>query len=226
MAKLSIPKIDLPPLQVPQTTGEWKRTVLWMIWTLNLLLNLIYIILTFITSSKMANCVNQEKVSLHDATWRAPGAAAVLGGLMVLMFDIMSCVILIRKSINRSGPGFGYGFLMAWCFVLSFFLFLCGLVLSGFSDVINQCPQIQNETFQKFSKYDAGLYRGTIVFAFICAAFYMFFFVCLVIFQGGIMKTTGLYDVRQDEKRKMEMAALARANAMGPLNTAPQSHTI
>ncbi len=33
-------------------------------------------------------------------------------------------------------------------------------------------------------------------------------------------------DVRQDEKRKMEMAALARANAMGPLNTAPQSHTI
>ncbi len=55
MAKLSIPKIDMPPLQVPQTTGEWKRTILWMIWTLNLLLNLVYIILTFITSSKMAN---------------------------------------------------------------------------------------------------------------------------------------------------------------------------
>jgi hypothetical protein len=36
----------------------------------------------------------------------------------------------------RSGPGFGYGFIMAWCFVLSFFCFLCGLVTSGFYPVV------------------------------------------------------------------------------------------
>ena len=44
----------------------------------------------------------------------------------------------------------------------------------------------------KWSKVDTGAYAGTTAFAFICAAFYMFFFICLVVFQGGIMKQTGL----------------------------------
>lgn len=37
-----------------------------------------------------------------------------------------------RKSINRSGPGFGYGFLVAFCFTLAFFVLLVGLVMDGF----------------------------------------------------------------------------------------------
>lgn len=37
-----------------------------------------------------------------------------------------------RKSINRAGPGFGYGFIVAYAFCLSFFMLLCGLVLDCF----------------------------------------------------------------------------------------------
>lgn len=38
-----------------------------------------------------------------------------------------------RKTINKSGPGFGYGFLTAFCFTLSFFVLLVGVVLEGFT---------------------------------------------------------------------------------------------
>ncbi len=47
-----------------------------------------------------------------------------------------------RKSINRSGPGFGYGFLVAFCFTLAFFLLLVGLVMDSFRDVVTE--QLQN----------------------------------------------------------------------------------
>lgn len=36
----------------------------------------------------------------------------------------------------RGAPGFGYGFVLAWAFVLSFFNLMCGLILEGFKDVI------------------------------------------------------------------------------------------
>lgn len=40
--------------------------------------------------------------------------------------------------MNRSGPGFGYGFLVAFCFTLSIFCLLCGLVLQGFQKVVSE----------------------------------------------------------------------------------------
>jgi hypothetical protein len=89
---------------------------------------------------------NELQIAITNSAWRAPIAAAVIGGLrcrllmmpaqqllcsecpwkrspavrdttgglMVIIFQIMSCAVLIRKSINRSGPSFGYGFIMAW----------------------------------------------------------------------------------------------------------------
>lgn len=36
----------------------------------------------------------------------------------------------------KSGPGFGYGFIVAWAFVMSFFTLLCGLIIEGFKDVV------------------------------------------------------------------------------------------
>lgn len=56
---------------------------------------------------------------------------------MVMLFQMLSCVILIRKTVNQTGPSFGYGFIAAWCFVMSFFTLLCGLVMEGFKDVVS-----------------------------------------------------------------------------------------
>lgn len=39
--------------------------------------------------------------SIHSDTWRAPIAATVLGGLMVLTFNFVSCFILIRCVAGR-----------------------------------------------------------------------------------------------------------------------------
>lgn len=46
----------------------------------------------------------------------------------------------------RSGPGFGYGFIMAWCFVMAFFCLLCGLVTSGFYPVRMQAYSYRRVT--------------------------------------------------------------------------------
>ena len=36
----------------------------------------------------------------------------------------------------RTAPGFGYGWVLAWAFVMSFFALMAGLILQGFTDVI------------------------------------------------------------------------------------------
>lgn len=58
-----------------------------------------------------------------------------------------------RKSINKSGPGFGYGFIVAFCFTLAFFCLLCGLVLDGFQDVVKN----QLESCESLQEADAQL---------------------------------------------------------------------
>jgi hypothetical protein len=50
-----------------------------------------------------------------------------------------------RKTIKKSGPGFAYGFITAMCLVLSFFVFLCGLVLDGFRDVVTNELEVKRE---------------------------------------------------------------------------------
>lgn len=49
------------------------------------------------------------------------------------------------KSIEKRGPGLGYGFVVAMCFTLAFFVLLCGLVLDGFKDVVNSELEVKRE---------------------------------------------------------------------------------
>ena len=57
--------------------------------------------------------------------------------MLVALLPLLMCsygsIIIYRKSINRNGPSFGYGFIMAWSFVMAFYCLLCGLVLDSFS---------------------------------------------------------------------------------------------
>lgn len=57
---------------------------------------------------------------------------------------LCTCLHLGRKSINRSGPGFGYGFVLAYCFTLAFFCLLCSLVLDGFSETVTTTLENKN----------------------------------------------------------------------------------
>jgi hypothetical protein len=37
----------------------------------------------------------------------------------------------------KAAPGFGYGWVLAWAFVMSFTTFMVGLILEGFEDVVS-----------------------------------------------------------------------------------------
>ena len=148
-------------------------------------------------------------INISNQIWHAPVAASLLGGMLVLLFNLLSCAILIRwaprvralplwvggahvhsvqcvpprrrcqddagllpasaprmggappaprnnrKSIDKRGPGLGYGFVVAMCFTLSFFVLLCGLVLDGFSDVVKQ--ELEVKLADSWSKYNTGV---------------------------------------------------------------------
>jgi hypothetical protein len=51
-----------------------------------------------------------------------------------------------RKSVQKGGPGFGYGFVCAFCFTLAFFCLLCGLVLDGFKDTVKDHLGVKRES--------------------------------------------------------------------------------
>ena len=44
--------------------------------------------------------------------------------------------LLCRKSIAKTGPGFRYGFIVAWAFVMSFFTLMCGLIMEGLTHTV------------------------------------------------------------------------------------------
>lgn len=95
-----------------------------------------------------------------------------------------AAAILIRKSVNRAGPGMGYGFVCAFCFCLAFFCLLCGLVLDGFSDVVRD--QLEVKLAGRWTKYNTGEFAATTGFAYICFVMFMLFFVALLMFQGAV----------------------------------------
>lgn len=82
-------------------------------------------------------------IPLSSEIWRAPIAASVLGGVLLLLFNLLSCAVLAKKSVSRDGPGFAYGFVAAMCASLAFFALLCGLVLDGFKDVVRSELQVK-----------------------------------------------------------------------------------
>jgi len=61
--------------------------------------------------------------------------------------------------MNKGSPGFGYGFVCAFCFTLAFFCLLCGLVLDGFKDVVKlqlevKCASISTTAIGDCDKFE------------------------------------------------------------------------
>lgn len=57
----------------------------------------IYYILSFITTNNLVKSYKLlDATTISNQIWRAPVAAAVLGGLLVLLFNLLSCGILLR----------------------------------------------------------------------------------------------------------------------------------
>lgn len=202
--------------------SEGKRIALWSFWTANLLVGLIYVLLSFATADNLSHASGSialvankdwsgvKTQILSNSVWTAPIAASVLGGIMVTMFNILSLVILIRKSINRTGPGFGYGFMMAWAFIMAFFTLLCGLILEGFKSVVT--TNLAADPSWSIGMTNA--FTGTYAMAYIACAMFFLFFLVLIIFQGAVTRELGIYDEMKSHKRLMEMNQRAGATAL------------
>ncbi|GLC41916.1 hypothetical protein PLESTB_001047200 [Pleodorina starrii] len=191
---------------------EAFRIILWMSWVTNMIITTIYYLLSAVTFYKLLNASQQTDLSLGvsqqtngtasvdlsnlphkiltiDRVWRAPLASCLLGSLLVFGFNMFSCCILVKKSVNRSGPGFGYGFMVAFCFTLAFFCLLVGLVMDSFRATVHDYLQAQSASW---TKYSTELYIGAEVFAFICFVMFILFFLTLVIFQSAVTDHLGI----------------------------------
>eukprot|EP00879_Flechtneria_rotunda_P023321 GHRR01024670.1.p1 GENE.GHRR01024670.1~~GHRR01024670.1.p1 ORF type:complete len:190 (+),score=51.37 GHRR01024670.1:645-1214(+) len=154
---------------------------------------------------------------ISNNIWRAPIAACALGGLMVVFFNLLSCIVLIRKSIAKTGPGFGYGFIVAWAFVLSFFILMCSLIMEGFSTTVER--QLTAES--GWTGVMTGAFKATYIFGYIVCVMFMLFFLTLLIFQGAVTKQLGIYDQMNQHKRQLEMNALAAGSPINLLQSGP-----
>ncbi|PNW78709.1 hypothetical protein CHLRE_09g387467v5 [Chlamydomonas reinhardtii] len=157
-----------------------------------MIITTLYYLLSGVTFFKLLTASGEAALDIQslvlNRVWRAPLAATFLGALLVFGFNMFSCCILIKKSINRSGPGFGYGFLVAFCFTLAFFCLLVGLIMDSFKNTVED-----NLTgFTSWTKYSTELYIATEVFCFICFVMFMLFFLVLVILQGAITDHLGI----------------------------------
>lgn len=54
-----------------------------------------------------------------------------------------------RSMVKMATPGFGYGFIVAWAFVLSFLTLMCGLILEGFNDTVTTELEKSEDAFPK-----------------------------------------------------------------------------
>eukprot|EP00798_Chlamydomonas_sp_ICE-L_P021616 gene21616-28616_t len=175
--------------------GEAARIILWMCWVTQWLISSIYVALALITFAKLWEASAEVFVDTADLVknkiWRAPMASCLLSALLVIGFDLMSCITLIKKSINRAGPGFGYGFIVAFCFSLSSFLLLCGLVLDGFKKVVVDVLE-QPGAVGSWTKYSSDLYMGTFVFAIITFCSFLLFGIALMVLQSGMSDHLGI----------------------------------
>lgn len=69
------------------------------------LVDAVYVIMAWATATNLANASGNLHIETPGATvrsfisnniWRAPIAACALGGLMVVLFNLMSCIVLLR----------------------------------------------------------------------------------------------------------------------------------
>lgn len=199
--------------------GEIHKIISWSFWTANLLVDAVYVIMAWATATNLANASG----NLHIATWkdtqstvrsfvsnniwRAPIAACALGGLMVVLFNLMSCIVLLRKSIaKKAGAGFGYGFVVGWCFVMAFFSLMCGLVMQGFTSTVEH----QLTADAGWTPMMTGAFKATYIFGYIVACMFVVFFLVLVAAPSEFVDQQLLH-----RKRQLEMNTLSAAGGDG-----------
>jgi hypothetical protein len=173
------------------------------------------------------------KAFLSNSIWRAPIAACAIAGLMATLFNVTSCLVLVRKSLLPPGASsFGYGFVTAWALVLAFTTLLCGLVLEAFKSTVRDHvdPATANASggggdgtaaavdttttivgAQGWTKAMTGAYAASYGFAYACTALYSLFFLVLLGFQKAIAKQlTGA------QRAAIEIGAVAAGGGGGP----------
>ncbi|GBF99933.1 hypothetical protein Rsub_12626 [Raphidocelis subcapitata] len=213
-------------------TGEGKRIFLWTFWVANLLVDAVYVVMSWSTADNLSRASGNLHIEngwkqdvgqtarafISNNIWRAPVAAAALGGLMVVLFNLLSCGVLLRRSMARGAAGFGYGFMLAWAFVLSFFTLLCGLVIEGFKDVVVK----ELEKTENWTTLATGAFHASYAFSYIVSALFMVFFLVLLLLQNQITKELGIYETMHQHKRAAEMGTIAGAGgATAPLPAGP-----
>lgn len=123
------------------------------------------------------------------------------------LFNLVSCLVLMRRSYLRAAPGFGYGFVLAWAFVLSFLTLLIGIVLQGFDKVV--ATQLEGAGAENWTPLATGTFRAAYGLSYVCAALYAVFSLALLALQRQVGEGLGIHDALRAHDRAAEASAVA-----------------
>lgn len=156
---------------------------------------------------------------VSNSIWRAPIAACAIGGLLVVVFNLLSCFVLARRSYLRAAAGFGYGFMLAWALVLAFLCLMVGVVLQGFQDVVATrlaaAAAAAEAGAEAWSPLATGAFNAAFGLAYVCAALYALFFLALLVFSREVSEGLGIAEQLRAHKRAAEADAVAAGGGMG-----------
>lgn len=107
------------------------RTCIWILWVTTTLITGTYAALSLVTFSNIYNTYDDEEDDDIAKELRAVLAASFFGSVMVFAFAVFAFLIILGKTIFRTGAGFSYGFITSSAIHMAITSLLCGLVLHG-----------------------------------------------------------------------------------------------
>lgn len=166
-----------------------SRACLWLFWAVMAVVTGAYCALSLLTFSNTFRAYDDSPNSKSESI-RAILAAAFFGSVMVFLYLFVSFCTLLGKTTFRSGAGFTYGFITSSSIHMAMMCLLCGLVLIGFKDhVENNFEKDSDNVGIEWSKIDTQIYKATFSMAFISTLMYLVFFVILVFDKGAVQKS-------------------------------------
>eukprot|EP01026_Neomeris_dumetosa_P024585 TRINITY_DN2040_c0_g1_i3.p1 TRINITY_DN2040_c0_g1~~TRINITY_DN2040_c0_g1_i3.p1 ORF type:complete len:487 (+),score=54.10 TRINITY_DN2040_c0_g1_i3:471-1931(+) len=157
------------------TVQQFRKWFLVTLYVCTLLVSATFVALAIVTAVELA-----QEVYNHTAEGeavRAPLAALILGIIAVVLFMVVSLLTLLRNFWGKGGAGFWYGFMTSSTFYGLNLLLLVGVTLDAFKEEAQHDWVDQG----RWDDQSYDIFRATFIFAYILAAWYLAFFVTLVL---------------------------------------------
>ncbi|GBF97163.1 hypothetical protein Rsub_10350 [Raphidocelis subcapitata] len=163
-----------------------RRILLWACLASSVVVSCIYNVLSLSTAASLIKATRALEGG-GGRLWRVPAAAAALGGVSSLAFNLASCIVLLSKLAERC-PSAVVALSVA-SGMLSVFVLLCGVVLDGFREAVSSQLEAKVSTWTASSTRE---FASASAFAFIAFVALLMACVLLVVFRPVVEAELGI----------------------------------